>query len=388
MLADAPFGPGLRPARMDGLGRPCGTDMALRAQTKVRTAIVGSYPKPRYVYSKNGRSLLDSFGFAFEGREKELGPGEFAKLLDKAALSAIDDQNRAGVDIMTDGEERRGHYVLHIVNKLAGVDARNRKRISMRGGTTEQDAPRIIGKIRYKGPMVVEEFLFTRKHAKGVAKIGLPGPSTVADCVADEHYGGDRKQLAFDYADAIRHEVEALIAAGCEIIQFDDPVLLRYPAAAQAWGLQALERCFAGLEDRATFVVHICCGYPNKPLERKGIAYKANRDYYRDVLTWLSESKLDVVSIEGAASKLDVSVLSAIGSKTVMLGVIDVGENAVESVDALVARAGEALRHIPIGQLILAPDCGMLELTHASARKKLVNLALAARAVNEHALRS
>jgi 5-methyltetrahydropteroyltriglutamate--homocysteine methyltransferase len=349
---------------------------------------VGSYPKPRYVYSKNGRSLLDSFGFAFEGREKELGPGEFAKLLDKAALSAIDDQNRAGVDIMTDGEERRGHYVLHIVNKLAGVDARNRKRISMRGGTTEQDAPRIIGKIRYKGPMVVEEFLFTRKHAKGVAKIGLPGPSTVADCVADEHYGGDRKQLAFDYADAIRHEVEALIAAGCEIIQFDDPVLLRYPAAAQAWGLQALERCFAGLEDRATFVVHICCGYPNKPLERKGIAYKANRDYYRDVLTWLSESKLDVVSIEGAASKLDVSVLSAIGSKTVMLGVIDVGENAVESVDALVARAGEALRHIPIGQLILAPDCGMLELTHASARKKLVNLALAARAVNEHALRS
>jgi 5-methyltetrahydropteroyltriglutamate--homocysteine methyltransferase len=332
--------------------------------------------------------LLDSFGFAFEGREKELGPGEFAKLLDKAALSAIDDQNRAGVDIMTDGEERRGHYVLHIVNKLAGVDARNRKRISMRGGTTEQDAPRIIGKIRYKGPMVVEEFLFTRKHAKGVAKIGLPGPSTVADCVADEHYDGDRKQLAFDYADAIRHEVEALIAAGCEIIQFDDPVLLRYPAAAQAWGLQALERCFAGLEDRATFVVHICCGYPNKPLERKGIAYKANRDYYRDVLTWLSESKLDVVSIEGAASKLDVSVLSAIGSKTVMLGVIDVGENAVESVDALVARAGEALRHIPIGQLILAPDCGMLELTHASARKKLVNLALAARAVNEHALRS
>jgi 5-methyltetrahydropteroyltriglutamate--homocysteine methyltransferase len=361
--------------------------MALRAQTKVLTAIVGSYPKPRYIYSKNGRSLLDSFGYAFDRRRQELGPAEFARLLDKAALSAIDDQNRAGVDIMTDGEERRGHYVLHIVNRLAGVDARNRKRISMRGGTTEQDAPRVIGRIGYNGPMVLEEFLFTRKHAKGVAKIGLPGPSTVADCVADEYYGGDRKQLAFDYADAIRHEVEALIAAGCEIIQFDDPVLLRYPDAAQAWGLQALERCFAGLEDRATFIVHICCGYPNKPLERKGIAYKANRDYYRDVLTWLSESKLDVVSIEGAASKLDVSVLSAAGSKTVMLGVIDVGENEVESVEALVARAGEALRHIPIGQLILAPDCGMLELTHASARRKLANLALAAREINEHALR-
>ena len=133
--------------------------------------------------------------------------------------------------------------------------------------------------------------------------------------------------------------------------------------------------------------MHICRGYPNKPLERKGIAYKANEDYYRDILTWLSESKLDVVSIEGAASKLDVSVLSAIGNKTVMLGVIDVGENEVESVESLVARANEALRHFRSRQLILAPDCGMLELTHASARRKLANLSLAARAVNEHALR-
>jgi 5-methyltetrahydropteroyltriglutamate--homocysteine methyltransferase len=357
--------------------------MALRAQTKVLTAIVGSYPKPRYVYSRNGRSLLDSFGFAFDRRRQEVGPEEFGRLLDRAALSAIEDQNHAGIDIMTDGEERRGHYVLHIVNKLDGIDSHNRKRISMRGGTTEQDAPRIIGKIKHSGPMVIDEFLFTREHAKGIAKIGLPGPSTVADCVADEYYGGDRKQLAFDYADAIHHEVEALIAAGCKMIQFDDPVLLRYPAAAQAWGLQALERCFAGLEGRATFVVHICCGYPNKPLERKGIAYKANQDYYRDILTWLSESKLDVVSIEGAASKLDVSVLSAIGNKAVMLGVIDVGENDVESVESLVGRASEALRHIPIGQLILAPDCGMLELSHASARKKLANLSLAARALND-----
>ena len=357
--------------------------MAIRNQTKVLTAIVGSYPKPRYVYRQNGRSLLDSFGFSFDRRQQELGSAEFAKLLDKAALSAIKDQDGAGIDIVTDGEERRGHYVLHIVNKLAGIDARNLKRISMRGGTTHQDAPRVIGKIEYKGPIVLDEFLFTRKHAKGIAKIGLPGPSTVADCVADEYYQGDRKQLAFDYADAIHQEVTALIAAGCQVIQFDDPVLLRYPEAAQAWGLQALERCFAGHSERATFVVHICRGYPNKPLERKGIAYKANQNYYRDILTWLSESKLDVVSIEGAASNLDLSILSAIGKKTVMLGVIDVGENEVERVESLVARANEALRFVPKGQLILAPDCGMLELTRASAREKLTNLSQAARAVNE-----
>ena len=116
--------------------------------------------------------------------------------------------------------------------------------------------------------------------------------------------------------------------------------------------------------------------------ERKGISYKANQAYYRDILAWLSRSKLDVVSIEGAASKLDLSILGAIGKKTVMLGMIDVGDNTVETVQALVERAREALRYLPKGQLILAPDCGMLELSRASARKKLVNMALAAREVN------
>ena len=356
--------------------------MMSHSQGKVLTAIVGSYPKPRYVYPKNGRSLLDSFGFAFDRRREEVGPAEFSTLLDRAALEAIKDQDRAGIDIVTDGEERRGHYVLHIVNRLEGVDSRKRKPISMRAGTTQQDAPCVIGKLGYKEPLVLEEFLFTKKHASGIAKIGLPGPSTVADCVADEYYRGDRKRLAFDYADAIHHEVAALVEAGCRVIQFDDPVLLRYPEAARAWGLEALERCFAGLEDRASFIVHICRGYPNKPLERKGIAYKANQDYYRDILSWLADSRLDVVSIEGAASNLDASILSAIGKKSVMLGVIDVGENEVESVESLVARADQALHFVPKGQLILAPDCGMLELSRASARAKLMNLSRAARVVN------
>jgi 5-methyltetrahydropteroyltriglutamate--homocysteine methyltransferase len=357
--------------------------VASRAQRKVLTAIVGSYPKPRYVYPRNGRSLLDSFGFALDRRRQEIGRAEFARLLDRAALQAIEDQDRAGIDIVTDGEERRGHYVLHIVNRLQGIDARNLKPITMRAGTAQQNAPRVIGKLGYHGPLVLDEFRFTQKHARGIAKIGLPGPSTVADCVADEYYGGDRRRLAFDYADAIRHEVAALLAAGCRVVQFDDPVLLRHPEAAQVWGLEALERCFAGLEGKAKIVVHICRGYPNKPLERKGINYKANKDYYRDILSWLSSSRLDVVSIEGAASNLDLSILSAIGKKSIMLGVIDVGETEVERVESLIARARHALRFVPKEQLILAPDCGMLELTRASARKKLANLALAARAVNE-----
>jgi 5-methyltetrahydropteroyltriglutamate--homocysteine methyltransferase len=355
--------------------------MALPSRGRVLTALVGSYPKPRYVYPRNGRSLLDSFGFALDRRRDEIGSAEFSRLLDRAALEAIEDQDRAGIDIVTDGEERRGHYVLHIVNRLRGVDAQNLKPISMRAGTSRQNAPRVIARLAYAEPLILDEFRFTQLHARGIAKIGLPGPSTVADCVADEYYG-DRKRLAFDYADAIRSEVAALIEAGCKVIQFDDPVLLRYPDAAKAWGLEALERCFAGLEGRASMVVHICRGYPNKPLERKGVAYKADKDYYRDVLTWLSQSRLDVVSIEGAASNLDASVLSAIGDKIVMLGVLDVGENEVESVEHLTRRVEEALGFVAREQLILAPDCGMLELKRASARQKLVNLALAARTIN------
>jgi 5-methyltetrahydropteroyltriglutamate--homocysteine methyltransferase len=185
-----------------------------------------------------------------------------------------------------------------------------------------------------------------------------------------------------DYACAIRREVENLIEAGCRAIQFDDPVLLRYPERAKRWGLQALQKCFEGLEDQATFFVHICRGYPDKPLERKGIEYKAKADYYKDILKWLSKSTIDVVSIEGAQSNLDLSVLTAIGEKTVMLGVLDVGSEKVESVESLVERGREALQYLPKHQLILAPDCGMLQLSRAAAKEKLSNLADAVRILN------
>ncbi len=352
-------------------------------QEKVLTAIVGSYPKPKYVFAKSGRKLLDSVGFAFYKQERQLGESAFKKLLDKAALEAIEDQNNAGIDIVTDGEERRGHYVLDIVKGLNGIDFKKLKHTVIRNGTAERDLPIVTGKITYRGHIVVDEFLFIKKSAKNFAKIGLPGPSTVVDCVADEYYKGDRKQMAYDYTDAIRKEIGALITAGCKVIQFDDPVLLRYPEYAKNWGLKALENCFEGFENDATFIVHICRGYPNKPLEKKGISYKANKEYYKDILSWLSKSKLDAVSIEGAQGNLDLSILPAIGKKTVMLGVLDVGTNKVESVVSLVNRGKEALTYLPKEQLILAPDCGMLELTRTAAKNKLKNLVKAAASLNE-----
>jgi 5-methyltetrahydropteroyltriglutamate--homocysteine methyltransferase len=243
--------------------------------------------------------------------------------------------------------------------------------------------PTVVGKIAYRGPILVDDFEFTRQRAAAIPKIGLPGPSTVVDSIADVYYHGDRQRMAWDYVQAIRREIENLVEAGCRAVQFDDPVLLRYPAQAQQWGLAALQACFAGLEDRATFFVHICRGYPDKPLERLGIEYKARAEYYADVLGWLSESSIDVVSIEGAQGNLDLSVLPAIGEKTVMLGVLDVGSEQEESVEALVQRGREALRHLPREQLILAPDCGMLQLSRQAAKQKLTNMARAARILNE-----
>ncbi|HTE57528.1 MAG TPA: hypothetical protein VK694_02200 [Verrucomicrobiae bacterium] len=355
----------------------------MHEQEGVLTAIVGSYPKPEYVYANSGRELLDRFGGgAFAERRQEVGDKAFDALLDEAAVQAISDQNQAGIDIITDGEERRDHYVMHVVDRMGGVDAENRANTSIRGGTAHRQAPRVVGRLAHPSDLVVDEFLFTQERAKGTAKIGLPGPSTVADCVADEFYG-DKEQLAYDYAAAIRHEVKALIDVGCTAIQFDDPVLLRYPNEAKAWGLDALEQCFAGYEHMASFIVHICCGYPDRPLEAQGVAYKADSGYYRDVLSWLSASTLHAVSIEGAQSNLDASVLDAIGQKTVMLGVLDVGDNTVESVDNLVARGREALEYLPKEQLILAPDCGMVQITQEAAKAKLTNLALAARQLNE-----
>lgn len=345
-------------------------------QDRILTAIVGSYPKPKYLWTKTGRELLDDLGVSFDKANAAKGK------LDKASLQAIKDQNLANIDLETDGEERRSHYILYHLRGLAGFDFKNLQKIPYRGGILFRNVPRIVGPIKYKKPKLINDFKFTKKYVKNWSKIGLPGPLTVIDSVFDDYYKGDLKKIAFDYADAIRNEVAGLIKAGCKVIQFDDPVLLRYPDRAKEWGLKALERCFKGLENKATYVVHICCGYPNKPLEAKGIKYKANSEYYHDVLSWLAKSKIDIVSIEGAQSKLDLSVLPAIGKKTIMLGVLDVGEEKVESVEKLVKRGKEALKYLPKQQIILAPDCGMLELSRASAKQKLKNIAQAANILN------
>lgn len=351
-------------------------------QERVMTAIVGSYPKPRYLLRSSGRKLLDDMGRTLYEEAQKVGAVEFEQHADRAALMAIREQNKAGLDLVTDGEERRGHYVMDILRMLDGFDFEHMKPKSIREGNYIRELPVVVGKIAYRRPILVDEFAFTQKHASGIPKIGLPGPAVVVDSVVDEYYHGNLENMAFDYAQAIRHEVKNLIDAGCQVVQFDDPALLRYPEQARQWGLKALQACFEGLESQATYIVHICRGYPDAQLERKGIDYKTKAERYEEVLKWLSESTLDIVSIEGAQSNLDLSLLAALGKKKVMLGVLDVGSNEVESVESLIERGQEALRYLPKEQLILAPDCGMLQLSQKAAKQKLVNLTAATSKLN------
>ena len=351
-------------------------------QSRIMTAIVGSYPKPDYVYPGDARRLLDDCGRSFLEFGQSVGEPEFKEHVDRATIMAIADQNSAGIDFVSDGEEGRDHYVLYVLRRLGGIDFEHPKSKPMREGVYIREVPVVGGKISYKGPFLVDDYLFTARYAKGIPKINLPGPSTAIDCLYDEYYKGDIEKMAMDYAGAIRHEVENLIGSGCQVIQFDDPVLLRNLDHAGKWGLRALQLCFSGHENDALYIVHICRGYPHKSLEKREIDYKAKTEYYSHILDWFSDSTIDVLSIEGQKSNLDLSMLPAVGRKTVMLGVVDVGSDEVETVEQIVERGKEALKYLKKDQLILSPDCGMLQLSLSSAKKKLINIAEAALTLN------
>ena len=349
---------------------------------RVLSAVVGSYPKPDYLYGGTGRELLDDMGMSFQALEEEVGFDEYRSRIQRATLQAITDQNEAGIDLVSDGEEPRDHYVLYVLRGLDGVEFKRLEEKEIRDGRYTRHVPVVVEPFRYRQPILVEDFRFLASHTTQIAKVNLPGPSTVVDCVADRVYGGDRAAMAMAYAEAIRHEVSALIDAGCTVFQFDDPVLLRHPDRAREWGLDALQACFQGFEEAAFFGVHICRGYPDESLEQQGVAYKADADNYADVLDWFRDSAFDMISIEGAQCGLDLSVLSKTSRLTLMLGVLDVGSETVEDVEGLVARGQEALDTLNPRQIILAPDCGMVQISREAAKAKLVNLAKATAILN------
>jgi 5-methyltetrahydropteroyltriglutamate--homocysteine methyltransferase len=306
-----------------------------------------------------------------------LAGAELQDAQNDAVRLAVLEQEEAGLAVVTDGELRRRHYIWGFLDGLSGVDTDRLGQKRSRGGRYQEttEVARVIGDVAWREPVFVEGCRFTRSVTRRPLKVTLPGPMTIADSVVDEHYGADDRTLAMRFAKILNAEAKALVEAGADVIQFDEPCFNVYLDEVGEWGIEALEVCMDGVA--AKKAVHICYGYGTAPV----LAWKTkNTDWghYGVTLPLLAKSSVDQVSVECAASGVDVSVLKELDGKDVMLGVIDVGTEAVESAETVAARITAALQYVPAERLMPCTDCGLVPRTRASARGKMRALAAGA----------
>jgi 5-methyltetrahydropteroyltriglutamate--homocysteine methyltransferase len=278
---------------------------------------------------------------------------------DDATVVAIREMERAGIDTITDGEIRRESYSNRFATALDGVDADNPATIHTSGGEA-RTVPRIVAPVRWRGPVEVGDVEFLRAHTERTTKITLPGPFTMAQQASNEAYD-DPDELVMDFAAAVNEEARALQDAGADVIQLDEPWLRNDPDAARRIAVAAIDRALAGLS--VTTVVHLCFGYA-------ALVGAKNRNRY-DFLGELSDCAAQQISIEAAQPRLDLGQLSELSPKVVVLGVLDLGDDRVETPEQVAERIRAALAHVPADRLVPAPDCGMKYLPRAVAFGKL-----------------
>jgi 5-methyltetrahydropteroyltriglutamate--homocysteine methyltransferase len=294
-------------------------------------------------------------------RARELwrpAPEFLAQAQDDATVLAIRAQELAGLDILTDGEIRRESYSNHFATALRGVDIDNPGEALDRSGHPNP-VPRVVGPISRPGPVQVRDVRFLRENTDRTIKVTVPGPFTMSQQAQDDHFG-DPAELAFAYADAVNAEVRDLFAAGADIVQLDEPYLQARPEPARRYGVQALNRALDGVV--GTTAVHLCFGYA---------AIIHDRPSGYSFLPELADCTCDQISIETAQSNLDTSVLTHLAGKTIILGVIDLSDHAVESADTVAARVRRALPYVAADKVVVAPDCGMKYLPRESAEGKM-----------------
>ena len=323
----------------------------------LETTVVGSYPQPAWLIDRDrlGRRPPP------RARAAELWrvpPELLAEAQDDATILALRDMERAGVDVVTDGEIRRESYSNRFVNALSGVDPARPGRFVERSGV-ENEAPRIVGPLRWTGPVEVRDVEFLRASTERRIKITLPGPFTMAQQAVDEHYG-DERALALALAACVNAEVKALFAAGADVVQLDEPYLEARPERARVYAVEAIDRALEGVE--GTTALHVCFGYGHF-IKEKPPAYA--------VLDVLSELEVDQISLEAAQPRLDPSSLAPLAGKQLILGVVSNGEERVESPEEVAARIRSALRVFAPERLSPAPDCGMKYLPRPVALAKL-----------------
>jgi 5-methyltetrahydropteroyltriglutamate--homocysteine methyltransferase len=321
------------------------------------TTVVGSYPQPDWLIDRERLTHLPPVRVS--GRDLWRIPEPWLEQAqDDATLLAIRDMERAGIDIVSDGEIRRESYSNRFATALSGVDLDNPGTVPGRsGGSTI--VPRIVGTIRRLRPVEVRDVEFLRRNTDRKIKITLPGPFTMSRQAVNEFYK-DEEELVMDYAAAVNAELVDLKAAGADIVQLDEPWLQARPQEARRLALPALERALAGIAGPTA--LHLCFGY----------AYVArNKPNAYAFLPELAQSGVDQISIEAAQPRLDLSVLKDLGDKTIIFGVIDMGDPQPEGAETVAARIRAALAHLPPERLIPAPDCGMKYLPRDVAFAKL-----------------
>jgi len=322
------------------------------------TAVVGSYPQPDWLID---RALLTKM-MAPRVRVHEvwrIPPERLEQAQDDATLVAIRDQERAGVDIITDGEIRRESYSNRFANALDGVDRLRVGEIVGRTGA-KIPVPIVSGPIKRRAPVEVRDVKFLRANTDRTIKITLPGPFTMAQQAVNEHYK-DEESVALAFADAVNEEVRDLFAAGADVVQLDEPWLQARAEAARRYGVKAINRALAGVT--GTTALHVCFGYAALVKDKPASGYS--------FLAELEDSAVGQVSIEAAQPRLDLGVLRALKTKTVQVGVLDLNDRNVESAHQVAMRIRSALDVVPADRLIVTPDCGMKYLPRDVASGKL-----------------
>jgi 5-methyltetrahydropteroyltriglutamate--homocysteine methyltransferase len=335
----------------------------------IPTTVVGSLPQPDWLLDRD--ALRDRLPARVRTPDLwRVSPAHLEQAQDDATLLAIRDMERAGLDIITDGEIRRESYSNRFATALDGMDLDNPAEILSRAGKPNK-VPRVVGPIRRREPVEVRDLQFLRANTDRQVKITLPGPFTMSQQAVDEHYGSPR-ELGLALADAVNEEVRDLFAAGADVVQIDEPWVQSRPEQAREYALEVIDRALEGIE--GTTALHSCFGYAHMVHDRPA-GYP--------ILAELNGTKVDQLVIEAAQPDLDLGVLEDLPDKVIALGVVSLGDLAVEPVEVVADRIRAALRHVDASRLQVAPDCGMKYLPRDVAVGKLAAMVRAARIVRE-----
>ena len=321
------------------------------------TSLVGSYPQPDWLIDR--AKLAGRFPPRVRALELwRVAPEYLAQAQDDATIIAIRDQERAGLDIITDGEMRRESYSNRFATALDGVDLDNPGSALDRSGHPNP-VPRVTGRIRRRHAVEVRDVQFLRANTDRRIKITVPGPFTMAQQAQNDFYASER-EMALDYAAAVNAEIRDLFAAGADVVQIDEPYMQARPDKAREYGLEAVNAALDGIKGETA--LHICFGYA-------AIIHERPAGY--SFLPELAGSTVNGISLETAQSNLDTSILTNLAGKTIILGVIDLSDPEVESAETVAARIRRALPHVDPTKVVVAPDCGMKYLPRETAFGKM-----------------